>query len=858
MLKKPIDCSGCDLADLGVGFVQPFGTGKNKIAIMGMAPEKDEIAKNEPFVGRAGSVLGLALRTAGLSKTDFIITNALNCKPPDMTLDDSNPWLKGALAHCETHRSKALRSTKLDAIVALGNTPFKLLTGETNIAKKRGYVYWSEEYQCKVIGAYHPSFIGRGKMGLLQSLIYDLKIAPTKPLPTIPYGKLTLYPTPIEFSKWCESIPSSSYLVIDIETPYSSDKPEDDDELMNDPSSQILRVSFGLPDGRAITFPWTAGWIEVAIAACALDVNKVFWNADYDVPRLELNECRINGTIIDAMWLFHFLFPDLPRGLASASSYYTTLPEWKSLSNSQPELYSALDSHATALCYNGIRSHLEQKGMWKIAWEHVVLLQEVLRKMHHRGMLVDTVALSEFQTKLTSMMSELQTKIDLMVPLEARPTKTISAKHLRGACACKRPKIGKKGQPLKTLIAYGACPDCGGTGWKPLIVVLLPFNASSGDQVKVLIRCLGHIIPKSSKKDESGTNKETTEKKFLQQLARQHPTAPYGLILEYRKVAKMRDTYTHWPMKQVSETRAKVATRLTLVPQTGRLASENPNMQNIPKEGELADAFKKCLVASKGHIIVKRDYSGIEAVLTGYFAQDAAYMKLALAGVHAYNCAKFLGIKVDTSVPLPELAKTLKALKSTHKMDVCRDGEDVSLYQRFKKANHMINYGARHIKLYNESPGVFKDLKDAHTIWKAIYMGNPKLRKWHKSIEGEIKSKEHRIITPYMYNRYFWDKSDLPKAIAMKPQSTAAAIIKTVMLAIDKLESGLYMVLQVHDELIFNFPIAPGSCECCPSNTKTWQELDEEVRLVMEAPLAPLGGLVIPTEASTGFDFSCH
>ncbi len=63
------------------------------------------------------------------------------------------------------------------------------------------------------------------------------------------------------------------------------------------------------------------------------------------------------------------------------------------------------------------------------------------------------------------------------------------------------------------------------------------------------------------------------------------------------------------------------------------------------------------------------------------------------------------------------------------------------------------------------------------------------------------------------------------------------------------------MVLQVHDELIFDFPIAPGSCKCHPENKLTWQERDERIRVIMERPLVPLGGLRISTEGTSGLTF---
>src|SRR5581483_6706698 len=103
--------------------------------------------------------------------------------------------------------------------------------------------------------------------------------------------------------------------------------------------------------------------------------------------------------------------------------------------------------------------------------------------------------------------------------------------------------------------------------------------------------------------------------------------------------------------------------RLGQTPATGRLSSENPNMQNIPKEGPLAAKFKSLIHATPGHVLIKRDYSGIDAVLTGYFAHDPEYMRLALLGVHTFRCAQFKGEAPGLDLSDAELGKCLKQLK---------------------------------------------------------------------------------------------------------------------------------------------------------------------------------------------------
>ncbi len=744
------------------------------------------------------------------------------------------------------------------AIIALGPAAFKTLTGETQrFEKKRGYIYWNEEWQCKVIGTYHPCYIGRGRTGLIQALIYDLKLAWKKPPGTFPTELLTLFPSTEQFRSWCHKVLYSNpeFIAFDIETPYSSGKPEDD-ELEEDPSSEIIRISFATPDGRAITVPWVGGYVDTCRELLATPITKLLFNADYDVPRCEVNGCQVNGMLIDVMWLFHFLFPDLPRSLAAVASFYTTLPEWKSLGSKEPELYSALDSHATVLCYLGVRKHLQEKGMWVVAWDHVVRLMAILRKMRKRGLLIHREKLRVFAESLDASLIATSAAIDLQIPIQCHPKEIILAKHLRGRCSCLKAVIGKRGQPTKKFIAEAGCERCSGTGWKPPVEKVLPFNPESGDQVEAYIRSQGHKMPTRRDRD-TGETKETTEHKFVQILARQHPEAAYGAILKHRQYNKLATTYAKWPMKDSQwEGLLRVTPRLTQAPATGRLSCVNPNMQNIPKEGHLAEKFKDIIHATPGHLLVKRDYSGIEAVLTGYFAGDSEYMRLALLGVHTYRCAEFKGEAPHMGLGDKELGAALKVLKRTY--DTLAPGEEVSLYQRFKKINHMTNYGAKPLKIYNESPGLFKDLAEVRKLYGFLRHKSPKIFAWHQSLARRIPKENYRLVSPYMYNRYFFDlPGDLPKAIAQLPQGTAAAIIKESMLLVDETEDGEFLVLQVHDELVSDFPIAPGSCTCHPSNKWTWQERDARVAAIMERPLLPLGGLRIMTDGTSGDTYLC-
>ena len=98
------------------------------------------------------------------------------------------------------------------------------------------------------------------------------------------------------------------------------------------------------------------------------------------------------------------------------------------------------------------------------------------------------------------------------------------------------------------------------------------------------------------------------------------------------------------------------------------------------------------------------------------------------------------------------------------------------------------------------------------------------------------------ITNPFAYVRWLWDVpgQDGPKAIAQRPQSTAAAIIKEAMIRLDATPVGAYMIWQIHDELVLDVP------------EQMIEIVDAVLREVMESPIPQLGGLVIGTERKIG------
>lgn len=312
-------------------------------------------------------------------------------------------------------------------------------------------------------------------------------------------------------------------------------------------------------------------------------------------------------------------------------------------------------------------------------------------------------------------------------------------------------------------------------------------------------------------------------------------------------------------------------------PSTLRFACEDPNLQNLPRPNpndpeDLYNIIRNLIVAGEGNILYARDYSGIEAVLTGYFAADPKYIRLAKRDVHTYYTVYALyelegGARIKAA-DLPDLDWTderlfpyLDELKKRFKH------ERNSLYKHLvHAANFMQGARGAQAKIFSET-GVEYPVATVQKVMDVYYALFPKIKRWHKNVLDEAEKDTylrnpfdylHRFSKVYDWKKEFgdWTKTpgpDANKAIAFKPQSTAAGIIKEAMLRLyfDRFEeAGQYLRLQVHDELFFEVPY------------DYWQTLDGIVKEEMERPIKQMAmpeswnmgeHLVVLTEHKMGY-----
>jgi DNA polymerase-1 len=310
------------------------------------------------------------------------------------------------------------------------------------------------------------------------------------------------------------------------------------------------------------------------------------------------------------------------------------------------------------------------------------------------------------------------------------------------------------------------------------------FNISSPKQ-------LGDILFIRLKLDENArvtkTKQFITNEEILQRLTNKHPIV--DKVLEYRGLKKLLTTYVEALPLLVDKKTGRIHTSFNqAVAATGRLSSNNPNLQNIPVKDARGREIRKAFVPEKGHIFLSADYSQIELRLMAHLSKDKSMIADFLSGndIHAATAAKIFGVDIK---------------------DVTRE-----MRSRAKTANFGIIYG---ISSFGLSERLTIGRKEAKELIDGYFNSYPGVKVYMDESIGKARDAGY-VTTMFGRKRYLRDihsRNQVVRgnaernAINAPIQGSAADIIKIAMVRIDermrseKLKSK--MILQVHDELIF-------------------------------------------------------
>lgn len=313
-----------------------------------------------------------------------------------------------------------------------------------------------------------------------------------------------------------------------------------------------------------------------------------------------------------------------------------------------------------------------------------------------------------------------------------------------------------------------------------------PFNIGSPQQLGEIFEGLNFEVSKRTKTGQIQTNREV-----LEELAEKYELP--RLIIEYREIAKLKSTYADTLPLLISPHDGRIHTTLNqTVAATGRLSSENPNLQNIPIRTELGRHIRRAFIPAEGCVLLSADYSQIELRLLAHITQDEEMLDAFRKGedIHARTARKVFG--AQTEAELKEKRRVAKIVNFAIAYAVGAFGLAPRVGITRTEAKKVI------ADYYDTFKGVRRYMEEMpEKVRAANGIVRSLLGRWRKL--PDINNKNHNLRA----------RAER-EAINMPMQGTATDIVKLAMLKTDealrRMNLQAKMILQVHDELVFELP----------------------------------------------------
>ena len=477
------------------------------------------------------------------------------------------------------------------------------------------------------------------------------------------------------------------------------------------------------------------------------EIEKIGQNLKYDLSVLHQYNMPVNGPLFDTMLAHYLINPDMRHNMdIMAETYLNYQPQsieeligkkgknQKTMREVDPVLaaeYAGEDADITLRLAQVFKEKLGDSSAAKVLAEIETPLVKVLAKMEMEGINLDREALSRLSEELAEDIANLDREIH----------------ELSGN------------------------PD---------------FNIASPRQLGEVLFGEMELIAKP-KKTKSG--QYATGEDVLQDLAKDHEIIQK--ILDYRQMVKLKSTYVDALPDMVSDVTGRIHSSFNqAVAATGRLSSNNPNLQNIPIRTKRGQEVRKAFIPrDANHVILAADYSQIELRLIAQLSQEKTMMEAFINGedIHAATAAKVFGL------PLEEVSREMRS--------------------NAKTVNFGIIYG---VSAYGLSQQTSLSRGEASDIIKSYFKTYPGIRDYIEA-QKELAREQGFVETMLGRRRYLKDINSRNavvrghaerNAVNAPIQGSAADIIKIAMINIDQALAPFKtkMLLQVHDELVFDAP----------------------------------------------------
>ena len=477
-------------------------------------------------------------------------------------------------------------------------------------------------------------------------------------------------------------------------------------------------------------------------------IGKTGQNIKYDMNVLKNYGVAINGILFDTMIAHYLLQPDMRHGMdALAGSYLNYAPvsietligkrgknqiSMRDVAVEKIMSYAAEDADITWQLQNVFTPLLKEANAQKLFDEVEMPLVPVLAAMEREGIAIDTETLKKYSTQLATEISVIELEIQ----------------NLAGT----------------------------------------PFNISSPKQVGDI---LFEVLKISAKPKKTKTGQYATGEDILQKLIKNHPIIEK--ILEYREMMKLKNTYVDTLPEMMNVKTGRIHTSYNqVVAATGRLSSDNPNLQNIPVRTARGREIRKAFIPkNNNYVLMSADYSQIELRIVASICGDENMCAAFRDGkdIHTATAARVYGIAES------EVTKEMRYKAKSVNFGIIYGQGAFGLAENLGisrgEAKELIeNY-------FREYPGVKKYMDD--TVNFAREYG------YVQTILGRRRYLSD-ILSTNAVVRGFAERN----AINAPIQGSAADMIKVAMInvqaALIKNKFETKLLLQVHDELVFDVP----------------------------------------------------
>ncbi len=478
-------------------------------------------------------------------------------------------------------------------------------------------------------------------------------------------------------------------------------------------------------------------------------IKKIAHNAKYDYLVLKRHGLKVAPLSFDTMIAQFLIRPDARLGLkemalARLNEKMTHIDELIGKGKNQLSMaqvpvetaasYAAADAEVCLRLMPQLETELKRDGLEKLMYEIEMPLVTVLAEMEFIGVRLDLDFFHRFSKELTTRLAEIEKEVFA--------------------------QVGK------------------------------PFNLNSTRQLSdVLFTQLKLTPPDRGRKTTSGHY--STAADVLEGMRGQHPVL--DLVLEHRELAKLKSTYVEALPAAVDANTGRVHTSYSQTSSvTGRLSSNNPNLQNIPTRTETGQRVRTGFIAEEGNVLLSVDYSQVELRIVAHMAGDQAMLEAFRRGqdIHAATAAAIYG------VPLSEVTKDMRRHAKAINFGLIYG---MSAFGLTRRTELTLAESERFVKVYFERfPGVKKYLDDIRQLatrqgYVETLLGR---RRYFPALQGslnqQLRQREER------------------EAINAPIQGTAADIMKIAMLKIPEALKAAklqgQMLLQVHDEIVLECP----------------------------------------------------